>query len=115
MRILFIFVLLATGCITDTNGCENIEEFRQRATCIQESRDRSEESHHNDAALISALQDSASMAGTLEGQRAEAPGLFSKSTAASCCKVCRTGKACGDSCIAQYKTCHKAPGCACDE
>lgn len=32
-----------------------------------------------------------------------------------CCKVCSTGKACGDSCIARSKSCHKAPGCACDE
>jgi len=32
----------------------------------------------------------------------------------SCCKVCRAGKACGDSCIARNKTCHKGKGCACD-
>lgn len=32
----------------------------------------------------------------------------------TCCKVCTTGKACGDSCIARNKTCHKGPGCACD-
>ena len=31
-----------------------------------------------------------------------------------CCKVCRAGKACGDSCIAADKTCHKGKGCACD-
>lgn len=31
-----------------------------------------------------------------------------------CCKVCRKGKACGDSCIAKDKTCHVGPGCACD-
>ena len=33
---------------------------------------------------------------------------------AACCKVCKKGKACGDSCISKSKTCHKAPGCACD-
>ena len=32
----------------------------------------------------------------------------------ACCKVCRAGKACGDSCIARDKTCHKGKGCACD-
>lgn len=32
---------------------------------------------------------------------------------ASCCKVCRKGKPCGDSCISQNYSCHKAPGCAC--
>ena len=34
--------------------------------------------------------------------------------AATCCKVCRKGKACGDSCIARAKTCHQPVGCACD-
>lgn len=32
----------------------------------------------------------------------------------ACCKVCKAGKACGDSCISRDKACHKAPGCACD-
>jgi hypothetical protein len=32
----------------------------------------------------------------------------------ACCKVCRAGKACGDSCISRDKTCHKGKGCACD-
>lgn len=31
-----------------------------------------------------------------------------------CCKVCSTGKACGDSCISRNKECHKQPGCACN-
>jgi hypothetical protein len=32
-----------------------------------------------------------------------------------CCKHCRKGKACGDSCIAVEKQCHQPPGCACDD
>lgn len=32
----------------------------------------------------------------------------------SCCKVCRQGQACGNSCISRDKTCQKPPGCACD-
>lgn len=32
----------------------------------------------------------------------------------ACCKVCKKGKACGDSCISRDKTCHKGKGCACD-
>jgi hypothetical protein len=32
----------------------------------------------------------------------------------SCCKICTTGKACGDSCISKSYTCHKPSGCACD-
>lgn len=31
-----------------------------------------------------------------------------------CCKVCTVGKACGDTCIAAWKTCWVGPGCACD-
>jgi hypothetical protein len=30
-----------------------------------------------------------------------------------CCKHC-PGKACGDTCIARYMTCHVGPGCACN-
>ena len=31
-----------------------------------------------------------------------------------CCKFCKQGKACGDSCIAKNKKCSKAKGCACN-
>jgi hypothetical protein len=31
-----------------------------------------------------------------------------------CCKICRKGKACGNSCISREYKCHKPPGCACD-
>ncbi len=34
--------------------------------------------------------------------------------AAGCCKICRKGIACGNSCISETKTCRKAPGCACN-
>lgn len=33
--------------------------------------------------------------------------------AQACCKVCRKGQACGNSCISWDKQCHKPPGCAC--
>ncbi|MDF1791697.1 MAG: hypothetical protein P1U88_07305 [Thalassobaculaceae bacterium] len=33
---------------------------------------------------------------------------------AACCKICRKGKACGNSCISRDKSCHRPPGCACD-
>ncbi len=32
----------------------------------------------------------------------------------TCCKICTTGKACGDSCISNSYTCHQPPGCACN-
>ena len=31
-----------------------------------------------------------------------------------CCRVCSRGKACGNSCIARDRTCHRGVGCACD-
>ncbi len=31
-----------------------------------------------------------------------------------CCKTCRKGKACGDSCISKTKACYKAEGWACN-
>ena len=34
--------------------------------------------------------------------------------ASKCCKICSTGKACGDSCISRRYTCRKGRGCACD-
>lgn len=30
-----------------------------------------------------------------------------------CCKRCKAGKPCGDSCIARDKACDKPKGCAC--
>jgi hypothetical protein len=32
----------------------------------------------------------------------------------ACCKICTTGKACGNTCISREKQCHVGPGCACD-
>ena len=33
--------------------------------------------------------------------------------AEGCCKVCKAGKPCGDSCIAKTSKCTKPKGCAC--
>ena len=37
-----------------------------------------------------------------------------KETVHSCCKFCRKGKACGNSCINRTQPCYQAAGCACD-
>lgn len=50
-------------------------------------------------------------------ERGEIPSLpqdAQSQSPAECCKICRKGKACGDSCIAREKTCQVGPGCACD-
>ena len=39
---------------------------------------------------------------------------FAAEQIAQCCKICRKGKACGNSCIKKSYTCNKPPGCACD-
>lgn len=31
-----------------------------------------------------------------------------------CCKMCKKGKACGDTCIAETSRCSRPPGCACN-
>jgi hypothetical protein len=43
-----------------------------------------------------------------------APSTTPNRTRRSCCRICRTGKACGNSCITRNKTCRKPPGCACN-
>ncbi|HEX5059683.1 MAG TPA: hypothetical protein VFV99_10005 [Kofleriaceae bacterium] len=36
-----------------------------------------------------------------------------QSERSNCCKVCTTGKPCGDTCIEETDTCHQVGGCAC--
>lgn len=38
----------------------------------------------------------------------------SPAQADTCCKHCKKGKACGDTCISKKDTCNSPPGCACD-
>lgn len=33
---------------------------------------------------------------------------------ASCCRICRRGYACGNSCISRDRRCHQPTGCACN-
>lgn len=48
------------------------------------------------------------------GTLAAATPVCGTAYAAACCKVCKAGKACGDSCISKKSTCTKGKGCACD-
>ncbi len=57
-----------------------------------------------------------SLAGQFFGSKAEARRSIdgaSAPAAHTCCKICKKGKPCGNSCIARNKTCRKGPGCAC--
>jgi len=38
----------------------------------------------------------------------------SSNRSAACCKICSTGKACGDTCISRNDVCRVGPGCACN-
>ncbi len=40
-------------------------------------------------------------------------GCSDSPTGSSCCRVCSTGKPCGDSCIDRDKACNTTGGCAC--
>jgi len=44
-----------------------------------------------------------------KGERLDSP-----EASIACCKVCKKGKACGDSCIKKTYNCSKPKGCACD-
>jgi hypothetical protein len=54
-----------------------------------------------------------------EGQTPQAPSSATarpdaaEPARAGCCKVCKSGKPCGDGCIARDKACHRPAGCAC--
>lgn len=41
------------------------------------------------------------------------PAATPPATTRRCCRVCSTGKPCGNSCIARTSTCRQPPGCAC--
>lgn len=41
------------------------------------------------------------------------PAPPSQPTQTGCCRVCRTGKPCGDSCISRTSNCSRGRGCAC--
>jgi len=43
-----------------------------------------------------------------------APMCGTAFAATGCCKTCKAGKACGDSCISRDKECKKGKGCACN-
>lgn len=47
-------------------------------------------------------------------RKSTAQSLPADDQLAACCKICRKGKACGNSCISRTKTCTKGKGCACD-
>lgn len=40
--------------------------------------------------------------------------LCGTAMAQTCCKICKKGKACGDTCIAESSRCSKPSGCACN-
>lgn len=49
-----------------------------------------------------------------EVEETRLPELSSSPAQNTCCRTCRQGKACGDTCISIDRTCHRAPGCACN-
>ncbi len=69
-----------------------------------------------EAGQVPALPQAEAAPATKAKPKSDAAELTPKSTAPGereCCRTCRKGKACGDSCIAKTSTCTKPPGCAC--
>lgn len=48
-----------------------------------------------------------------EWRRGVRPESLKSMEPSTCCKICRKGKPCGDSCISRAKTCFEPKGCAC--
>ena len=46
--------------------------------------------------------------------RMSTPRWSAPARSGRCCRVCRRGYACGNSCISRSRRCHQPPGCACD-
>lgn len=65
-----------------------------------QARDQSEQSPSDASLMPEATQ------APRESEEESAP-------AGGCCKICKRGCPCGDSCISCSKICHKGPGCAC--
>lgn len=53
--------------------------------------------------------------GNLEVPAPQSNSRAPTTPAAKCCRTCRTGQACGNTCIAADRVCHAAPGCACND
>ena len=49
-----------------------------------------------------------------EQDSAVSPAAPVEAESPACCRVCSAGKACGNSCIARDRQCHKPAGCACN-
>lgn len=104
--------------------CESVEEGRRQlcwgdrdtipATCIDEGQ-------FNNGGLAAGRMEPGSDQWLMlynlyadEIERLENEEKPSGAPSSSCCKVCRSGKACGDSCIDSSKSCNVGRGCACD-
>jgi hypothetical protein len=48
-----------------------------------------------------------------ERSRPESVSSENESESQECCRVCRSGKPCGDGCVPHDRECSKPPGCAC--
>lgn len=76
------------------------------------------------SAFVMAGANSADVAQTGTPRAMDAPVALSKPNwlhsandpdqSPACCKICTTGKACGDTCISRDKICHVGHECACD-
>lgn len=64
--------------------------------------------------LIATNWEAVNIGGTTEQAMPPSQPAAGDTPATGCCRVCTTGKACGDGCISKSYTCHQPPGCACN-
>jgi hypothetical protein len=61
---------------------------------------------------LQVVQSTTALSGGVFGM-AGSPTPTATPAAKKCCRVCSSGKPCGDSCISKTATCRQPPGCAC--
>lgn len=66
------------------------------------------------AAIVTASLSVAFAASADDARDEDRPTPTSCTPPIKCCRICSTGKACGNTCIAASKNCKKGRGCACD-
>lgn len=117
--------LLGATAPLDSGDLTALEHARQAFTCLRGYRDAKTllaavshklKTYRAVSAKEEACQNSPACLARREARARKQERLEYQVDSASqeCCKVCRAGQACGDSCISRSKTCHVGPGCACD-
>ena len=113
------YVHATVSVYAERNGDAQVNQRLERGQCVRADFELdgwyavfSADQTERDEALAMGYVPAASLRSTPPA--AQAPPAPAPTPARACCRVCRTGKACGDSCISRSYTCRKGAGCACN-